>query len=165
MSRPRWAAVGTLALLAYLYLPDPLFFWAAAIVVCVSGWAYAAHLYEDQIRVEAERIHLVLEVADLRLKMEKQALDALAEQSRLVFENQTLRIDLQHAHEDYESTLTRLSEVLDEHSLCPSPVEVVEQVPGLVEHTEQALHMIAEPIIVEASNVTAFPTQRKGGRS
>ncbi len=139
MSRPRWAAVGTLVLLAYLYLPDPLFLIAAIVVLIASGWVTAAVFYEQKLDVETERISLTFEAAGLQ-------------------------IDLKHMTEDYNSTLTRLSEVLDEHSLCPAPVEAVEEVPGLVEHTEQALRMISEPIVVEASNVTAFPQQRKGSK-
>lgn len=148
MKAPALVATVSIGFVAWLLLPTPLFLIAAVVVAIVAAICVAGYWYEQALRVEAERIHLVFEVAGLE-------------------------IDLAAMTEDYESTLTRLSEVLDEHSLCPVPVEAVEEVPGLAEHTAQAIALVVELTGVNRiadkvdrhGNVKPFPTQRKGSRS
>jgi hypothetical protein len=111
------------AAFALVILPFELFVIGFVVIALVASCAVAMHWYEVSIATEAERIHLVFEV-------------------------EGLRIDKRHLTEDYDSTLARLSEVLDEHALCPAPVDPV---PLIV----QPLHLVASG---------AVPKQRKGGK-
>jgi hypothetical protein len=132
VTRRGWLVLATiLTAIAWLTLPDPIFEIAVGVLVVIGSGVTAAYWYEQAIRAEADRIHAV-------------------------FEAEGYRIDLRDLAEDHESLLIRLGEVLDEHSLCPAPIQALD----FDAHTAHALTVVAD-----LSNVTAFPEQRKAGET
>lgn len=113
-----------LAAVAFVILPFELFIIAAIVVLLTASWAVSAHWYQQAFLAECE-------ATDLR------------------FSNIGLTDDLKNMTEDYDSTLQRLSEVLDEHALCPAPVDPA------------PVTSIAKPLRVVSSG--KVPTQREGG--
>lgn len=97
-NRARLLLAVLLVFIAFKLLPLVPFVVGAVVVLLVAAFAIAAYWYERAIDAEAERFGAVMHA-------------------------EGLEIDLEHMTQDYDSTLGRLSEVLDEHALCPAPVE------------------------------------------
>jgi len=131
----RWALIGLLTLIAWQILPTVPFVILAVVVLLVSAFAFSATWYERAIDVETENVSLLFAVASLE-----------ADNAELARE--------------HEALLDRLSEVLDEHALCPVPVEEVpEKKPRA---TGGVVKSGTVTIIGEGRKI---PAQRKGGKS
>lgn len=87
-----------LGLISWSILPPTLFLIGVYVVSIVAAFAYAGHWYERAVIAESDRIGMSFEVVGLK--------DDLAAITR-----------------EYDAVLLRLSEVLDEHALCPIPVD------------------------------------------
>lgn len=99
-NRARLGLILCLAVIVYEILPFTPFVIVAVIVVLAAAAALAMHWHEQAVDVETENFQLRFAVAGL----EADNIELAREQ---------------------ESLLDRLSAVLDEHSLCPAPVEDV----------------------------------------
>lgn len=100
----RWALIGLLVVIAAdEVLPTELFVIAAVVVALGAAAALSMHWYEQAVDVETENMQLRFAVIGLE--------DEVRDLVR-----------------DNDAMLCRLGEVLDEHALCPVPVDDVEVV-------------------------------------
>lgn len=99
-NRARLILALLLVFIAYMVLPLMPFVLGAVVVLLVAAGAVSMYWYERAIDAESERFGAHMHA-------------------------EGLEIDLRHMTEDYDSTIKRLSEVLDEHSLCPAPVKPI----------------------------------------
>lgn len=96
----RWLQIGALGLVAYLALPLAPFLIGAAFLLVISALVLAGHWYEKAVDVETENMSLRFAVIGLE-------------------------DDVAALTQEQDALLIRLSEVLDEHALCPVPVEEI----------------------------------------
>lgn len=120
-----------LVFIAYMVLPLMPFVLGAVVVLLVASGVVSMYWYERAIDAESERFGAHMHA-------------------------EGLEIDLRHMTQDYDSTLRRLSEVLDEHALCPAPVA-----PKPLARKRTAKKTTALKVV----GGNTVPAQRKGGAS
>lgn len=128
----RWGFVVYVTFVAWRVMPRAPFVILAVVALLASAFVFAATWYERAVDVETENMQLRFAVAGLEVDNEELA-------------------------REQDSLLTRLSEVLDEHALCPVPVE-----PERTLATGGIVKSGTVTIIGEGRKV---PAQRKGGKS